>query len=85
MITSIFIWIGDGSAIDLLWKPAPLFADFGISVFHILAAGIWMLPFTGWLLLASSIAKKDVRLCGPYYYLYLSVFLRILFLALCDF
>ena len=58
MITSIFIWIGDGSAIDLLWKPAPLFADFGISVFHILAAGLWMLPFTGWLLLSSSIAKK---------------------------
>ncbi len=58
MITSVFIWIGDGSALDLLWKPAPLFADFGISIFHILAAGIWMLPFTGWLLLASSIAKK---------------------------
>ena len=58
MITSVFIWIGDGSAIDLLWKPAPLFADLGISIFHILAAGIWMLPFTGWLLLSSSIAKK---------------------------
>ncbi len=58
MITSVFIWIGGGSALDLLWKPAPLFADFGISIFYIITAGLWMLPFTGWLLLASSIAKK---------------------------
>ncbi len=58
MITSVFIWIGGGSAIDLLWKPAPLFADFGVSIFYIIAAALWMLPFTGWLLLASSIAKK---------------------------
>jgi len=57
-ITSIFILVGDGSAIDLVWKPAPIFADFGISMYAIIAAGLWMLPFTGWLLLSSSIAKK---------------------------
>jgi ABC-2 type transport system permease protein len=58
ILSTLFIWYGGGSAIDLLWKPAPIFADFGISVYYIIAAALWMLPFTGWLLLSSSLAKK---------------------------
>lgn len=58
ILSTLFIWFGGGSAIELLWKPAPLFADLGISIYYIIAVGLWMLPFTSWLLLSSSLAKK---------------------------
>jgi len=57
-ISSIFIWVGGGSALDLLWKPAPLFSDLGVSLYGIVTAGMWMLPFTGWFLLLSSLTKR---------------------------
>jgi len=57
-ISSIFIWVGGGSAMDLLWKPAPIFSDLGVSIYGIFTAGLWMLPFTGWLLLLSSLTKR---------------------------
>lgn len=57
-VSTLFIWFGGGSAYSLLWKPAPIFADLGVSIYSIIASGLWMLPFTGWLLFASSLAKK---------------------------
>lgn len=58
ILSSLFIWYGGGSAVELLWKPAPIFADLGASIYYIIASALWMLPFTGWLLLSSSLAKK---------------------------
>ncbi|MBT8140943.1 MAG: hypothetical protein HKN88_01140 [Gammaproteobacteria bacterium] len=58
ILSTLFIWFGGGSAYELLWKPAPIFSDVGVSIYTIIASGLWMLPFTGWLLFASSLAKK---------------------------
>jgi len=59
LMSTLFIWFGGGSALDLLWRPAPIFTDIGFSLYSIVASGLWMLPFTGWLLLCSSLAKKS--------------------------
>jgi len=31
LLSTIFVWIGGGSATELIWSPAPFFADLGVA------------------------------------------------------
>ena len=57
-IVTPFIWAHGGSALDLLWGPAPFLSMwFGAAgTYWVLA--LWILPILAWLILASAFAPK---------------------------
>lgn len=58
LLSMVFIAMGDGSLWQLTLKPAPLFTTFFKTLLTYLVHGVWMLPFYGWLLLASAFARR---------------------------
>lgn len=61
-LATVAVWIGSGSAWDLVWRPVPLFSVWLVLFYGMLAYSLWLLPFLGWFLLCSAFARKAVFL-----------------------
>lgn len=53
-----FIWLHDGSAMELLWGPAPFISMWFAAAANYFVYALWVLPILAWLLLASAYAPK---------------------------
>jgi len=53
-----FIWLHDGSAMELLWGPAPFISMWFAAAANYFVYALWILPILAWLLLASAYAPK---------------------------
>lgn len=62
LFSSIAVWLGGGSAWELVWRPVPLFQIWTVAVYSLLSASLWFLPFIAWGLFCSAFAKKNVFL-----------------------
>lgn len=58
---TVLVWIGGGSAWELIWSPAPVFQVWTLLLYLALIGAIWLAPVAGWLLLASAWARR-----GPF-------------------
>ncbi|MEJ2602117.1 MAG: hypothetical protein P8172_02285 [Gammaproteobacteria bacterium] len=61
-MSSIAVWLGGGSASELVWSPTPVLQIWTLSVYWLLASALWFLPFIAWALFCSAFAKKNVFL-----------------------
>lgn len=61
-LSTIAVWLGGGSAWELVWRPVPLLQLWTITVYYLLGAALWFLPFVAWGLFCSAFAKKNVFL-----------------------
>lgn len=59
VLATIFVWIGDGSAAELVWGPVPLAKTWAFSFYTLLAGSLWALPFVAWFLLCSAYVRKS--------------------------
>jgi len=58
IIASLVVFYNGGSAWDIVWAPAPVFAQPLGMFLSLVVVMLWQLPFWGWLTLSSSIAPK---------------------------
>ncbi|WP_405235783.1 hypothetical protein [Lentisalinibacter orientalis] len=61
-LSTIAVWLGGGSAWELVWRPVPLLQIWTLSVYYLVGASLWFLPFIAWGLFCSAFAKKNVFL-----------------------
>ncbi len=61
-MSGIAVWLGGGSASELVWGPTPVLQIWTLSVYWLLASALWFLPFIAWGLFCSAFAKKNVFL-----------------------
>ncbi len=61
-LSTIAVWLGGGSAWELVWRPVPLLQIWILSVYLLIGAALWFLPFIAWGLFCSAFAKKNVFL-----------------------
>lgn len=59
LIFTLIIWVGGGSAWDLLWKPVPLFDGTVFLAYSFLVQSLWYVPLIGWVMLASAWARRS--------------------------
>ena len=59
VISSIFVWMGGGSAWELVWQQVPIAKTWTLGLFTLLAAGLWSLPFVAWFLFCSAFVRKS--------------------------
>jgi ABC-2 type transport system permease protein len=58
ILVTPFIWLHNGSAMDLLWGPAPFISMWFATAATYVVYALWILPILAWLLLASAYAPK---------------------------
>ncbi|NBC22328.1 MAG: hypothetical protein GVY21_02515 [Gammaproteobacteria bacterium] len=61
-LSTIAVWLGGGSAWELVWRPVPLFQVWTLTVYYLIGAALWFLPYIAWGLFCSAFAKKNVFL-----------------------
>lgn len=58
IVLTLIVWVGGGSAWDLVWKPMPFLEVMGVTTYTVLVQSFWFLPFIGWVALASAWARR---------------------------
>ena len=58
VVLTLIVWVGGGSAWDLVWKPMPFLEVMGVVSYTALVQSFWFLPFIGWVALASAWARR---------------------------
>ncbi len=58
VVATILIFIGEGSAWDLVWSPAAPLSHAATLCLAYLVHGLWMAPVFGWLIFASALARR---------------------------
>jgi ABC-2 type transport system permease protein len=61
-LSTIAVWLGGGDAWELVWRPVPLFQVWTLTVYYLIGAALWFLPYIAWGLFCSAFAKKNVFL-----------------------
>ncbi|HZX24233.1 MAG TPA: ABC-2 transporter permease [Woeseiaceae bacterium] len=61
-LSTVAVWVGGGSAWELVWRPVPLLQIWVLSVYLLIGAALWFLPYIAWGLFCSAFAKKNVFL-----------------------
>ncbi len=79
MLASVAVWLGGGSAWELVWAPVPLFQVWTVMVYSLLSGALWFLPFIAWGLFCSSFAKKNVFLWAVLPFVVIPMVERIVF------
>ncbi len=64
LLTSIWIKVQGGSAMHLLWAPAPLADVWASCLVFALAMPLWLAPLVGWFLFVSAFTKRSPFLTG---------------------
>ena len=78
-LSSVAVWIGGGSAWELVWRPVPLLQIWVLSVYLLIGAALWFLPYIAWGLLCSAFAKKNVFLWAVLPFFVIPLVERLLF------
>jgi len=58
VVCTIMIWLGGGSAWELVWKPTPLLDGTLFLSYAFLVQSLWYLPLIGWVMLASAWSRR---------------------------
>lgn len=58
VLVTPFVWSHEGSALELLWAPAPFISMWVAAAGYYFLYVLWILPVLAWLLLASAYAPK---------------------------
>lgn len=58
VLVTPFVWLNGGSALELLWAPAPFISMWVAAAGLYCVYALWILPVLAWLLLASAYAPK---------------------------
>lgn len=78
-LSTVAVWMGGGSAWELVWRPVPLFQVWTVTVYYLIGASLWFLPFIAWGLFCSAFAKKNVFLWAVLPFVVIPMIERILF------
>ncbi len=57
-LLTLVVWVGGGSAWQLLWSAMPVVEVVGLATYSLLVQSFWFLPFIGWVALASAFARR---------------------------
>ena len=57
-VLTLVVWVGGGSAWQLLWSAMPVVEVVGLATYSLLVQSFWFLPFIGWVALASAFARR---------------------------
>lgn len=58
VLVTPFVWLNGGSALELLWAPAPFISMWVAAAGYYFLYVLWIVPVLAWLLLASAYAPK---------------------------